>query len=156
MSTLDTWLKFGHIVGAIVWLGGGTMLSILALRARSSRDPRVIADFARTLSYVGPRVLTPAVMAVLVFGLWMVLENAAWNLGQTWVLLAIALFALAFVIGGVFLSRTAIALERWGREEDDANRPLPDGLLDRWINGYAVVLAILFLTVWDMVFKPGL
>ena len=136
------------------------MLSVLALRARSSRDPGAIAEFARTLSFVGPRVLTPAVIAVLVFGVLMVLENAAWDFGQTWVLLAIAGFALAFVIGGLFLSRTAIALERAANEREGANHIsgglLPDTLLGRWISGYGVVLVILLATVWDMVFKPGL
>jgi hypothetical protein len=29
-------------------------------------------------------------------------------------------------------------------------------LLDRWVAGYGVVLAILVIAVWDMVFKPGL
>jgi hypothetical protein len=29
--TLDSWLHFGHALSAIVWVGGGLMLSIVGL-----------------------------------------------------------------------------------------------------------------------------
>jgi uncharacterized membrane protein len=151
---LDTWLKFGHILGAIVWLGGGFTLAVLATRARRSADDTSIGEFVRTLIYVSPRVLIPAVLAVLVFGVWMVLENAAWNFGQLWVLIALGLFLAAFLIGAIYLSRIGIQLQRLGEGglgAGDARR-----LLDRWVRGYAIVLAILVFAVWDMVFKPGL
>ena len=28
-------------------------------------------------------------------------------------------------------------------------------LLNRWLAGYSIVLAVLLIAVWDMVFKPG-
>ncbi len=150
--TLYEWLKLAHIVAAMVWVGGGLMLVFVARRARASGDPDAIADFARSLSYLGPRVLAPAVIAVLVFGVSMVLVNAAWNFTQAWVLVAIGLFAVAFLIGAIYLSRVALQLARAGEGESAARR----ALLDRWLAGYAVVLAILLVAVWDMVFKPGL
>ena len=70
---LYDWLKVGHILGAMVWLGGGVMLVSAARRARARNDPASIGDFARSLAYLGPRVLAPAAAAVLVFGVWMVL-----------------------------------------------------------------------------------
>lgn len=152
---LDLWLKFGHIVAAMVWIGGGLMLSLMGARARASRDPNAIGEFARTLSYFGPRVLTPAVLAVLVFGIWMVLENAAWDFAQGWILIALGLFVIAFFIGVIFLSRLGIALKRMagaGESDSGAGR----ALLGRWLIGYRIVLLVLVAAVWDMVFKPGL
>ena len=151
--TLLTWLKFGHILGAIVWIGGGVMLSFIGIRTRHSQDPNNIREFSRTLSYVGLRVLMPAVIAVLVFGVWMVLAFSAWHFAQLWILLAIAAFVFAFMIGAVYLSRIALALENLTAADFDLNTARD--LLRRWIVGYQIVLLILLFAVWDMVFKPG-
>ena len=150
--TLYDWLLLGHILAAMVWLGGGLMLLFVARRVRASDDPRAIVDFGQSLSYLGPRVLAPAVVGVLVFGVWMVLDSAAWDFGQGWVLIAIGLFLVAFLIGAVYLSRVALQLVRSEGAEPAVRR----GLLDRWMLGYALVLLVLVLTVADMVFKPGL
>jgi len=110
--TLDSWLHFGHVLSAIVWVGGGLMLSIVGVRVRASGDPNAIRQFAGTLSYAGIRVLLPAMVGTLAFGIWLVLKNAAWDFGQLWVLLALGLFAVAFLIGAVYLSRIGTRLQR--------------------------------------------
>jgi uncharacterized membrane protein len=150
---VEPWLHFLHIGGAIVWVGGGVMLSAVGVRARRGGNAIVIGDFAGTLSYTGLRVFVPAVVLVLVTGVWMVLIQSG-NFAQLWVVLALVAFAAAFLIGGVYLSRNALALDR------AAKSPTPDAnalseILGRWIVGYWVVLAILVFAVWDMVFKPG-
>lgn len=149
--TLYEWLKFGHILAAMVWLGGGIMLVVIARRARTSPDANAIPAFARSLSHLGPRVLAPAVVGVLVFGVWMVLDSAAWDFEQAWVLIAIGLFVIAFLVGAVYLSRIALQFDRAGSDDREGAR----ALLDRWLIGYGVVLATLVIAAWDMVFKPG-
>ena len=151
--TLDSWLHFGHVLGAIMWIGGGFALSLVGSRARTSGDPRTIADFARTLAYIGPRLFIPALLAVLVFGVWMVLISSEWNLSQAWVLLALGLFAVAFLIGSLYLGRIGIQLLRSADSEDAGAGQM---LLGRWILGYRLVLLVLVVAVWDMIFKPGL
>ena len=153
--TLLTWLKFGHILGAMIWIGGGVMLSFIGIRTRQSEDPHYIREFSRTLSYVGLRVLMPTVIAVLVFGVWMVLAFSAWRFTQLWILLALGAFALAFVIGAVYLSRIALVLDSL-TASTDFNLETARNLLSRWIVGYQIVLFILLFAVWDMVFKPGI
>jgi len=153
--SLDSWLHFLHVVAAMVWVGGGLALSVLGLRTRSSSNPAAIGEFARTLPYMGLRVLMPSVILVLVTGVWLVLAGAAWNLTQFWVLFALGLFAVAFLIGAVYLSRVSIALERT-TGTDGAGTGSAVDLLNRWLVGYGVVLVILLVAVWDMVFKPGL
>jgi uncharacterized membrane protein len=153
--TLEPWLHFLHILGAIIWVGGGVMLSLVGARARQSEDPRIIGEFARTLSYIGLRVLTPAVVAVLVTGIWLILAGSEWNFAQLWVLLGLGGFIAAFLVGAVYLSRIAIQLERLATRTDVDLLAARD-ILGRWIVGYRVVLVILLFVVWDMVFKPGL
>ncbi len=150
--TLDTWLHFLHVLSATVWVGGGLILSVIGARARRSDDPARIADFAELLTYVGIRVLMPAVVGTLVFGVWMVLENSEWSFRQFWVLFAIALLVLAFLIGAVYLGRVSTQLQRVA-STDVANARL---LLGRGLIGYGLVLLVLVIAIWDMVFKPGL
>jgi uncharacterized membrane protein len=152
---IDAWLKFAHILSAIVWLGGGLALSVAASRARSSGDPDAVRDFARTLRHVAPRVMTPGVIGTVVLGVALVLTSAAWDFAQLWVVIGLALFAVAFAIGLGYLSRIGIQLNRIA-DETVAASPDATALLGRWIIGYRVVLVILVVIVWDMVFKPGL
>lgn len=151
---LRFWLLLIHIVGAVIWIGGGLMLNVIGARARQSEDPRTIGGFAQMLSYVGPRVLMPAVVAVIVSGVWLVLISP-WSFTQLWVILALGGFVVAFLIGAVYLSRIALELERFVTHEDASLQAARD-VLGRWIAGYWVVLLILLFVLWDMVFKPGL
>jgi uncharacterized membrane protein len=152
--TLEDWLHLGHVAGAIAWLGGGLTLFVLGLRARSSGDPTAIREFGRVLTYVGPRVLVPGVVAVLVFGILMVLTGDAWDFSQTWILIGLGVFAAAFLIGVGYLSRLGIQLGRAEHEGTDvvAQR----SLVARWLAAYGLVLVLLAIAVWDMVAKPGL
>jgi uncharacterized membrane protein len=154
LSDVDTWLHLLHILGAMAWVGGGLMLTIVGLRAKSSGDLAVIRNFNGTLSYSG-RVLFPSVIVVAVTGVWMVFTEWNGDFSQLWILLALAGFVLSFLIGALFLSRAAIGLGRVANQPDAPVTAAADAV-QRWINGYLVVLAILLITVWDMVFKPGL
>jgi uncharacterized membrane protein len=116
----------------------------------------VAAGLAGTLSYAGIRVLLPAVVGTLGCGVWLVLENAAWDFGQLWVLLALGLFAVAFLIGAVDLSRIGTRLQRLAVSDGPTAANDGSTLLDRWRVGYGMVLVVLLIAVWDMVFKPGL
>ena len=155
VETLEPWIHFLHVLGAIIWVGGGVMLSLIGARARKSEDPRLIGEFARTLSYVGLRVLTPAVVAVILTGLWLVLTGSEWKFTQLWVLLGLGAFIAAFLVGAIYLSRIAIQLDQVATRTDLSPQAARD-LLGRWMVGYQIILIILVFAVWDMVFKPGL
>jgi uncharacterized membrane protein len=146
------WLLFVHIGAAMVWVGGGVMLSAIGMRAKATNDLAVIRDFAKTLAFSGLRVFMPAVLVLLASGVWLVLAGSG-DFTQLWVLLAIGGFVVAFVIGAGYLSRVAIGLDKLANQPD-ATPAAAAAALQRWITGYWVVLAVLVLTLWDMVFKP--
>jgi hypothetical protein len=69
---------------------------------------------------IGPLVLAPATVAVVGFGVWLVLDSSAWGFNQFWVQLALAFFAIALVIGAGYQGRAAINADRAaGRGDHD-------------------------------------
>ena len=143
------WLKLLHILAAMVWFGGGLVLFFVARRTRATSTATTLGDFAGGLAYVGPRVLAPAVMVVLVTGVWMVLADAGYSFELTWVRIGLGLFLAALLVGGIYLGRLGVQMTR-------AEPTALGALIDRWLVGYAVVLVILLLVIVDMVFKPVL
>jgi uncharacterized membrane protein len=152
-ATLYDWLMFLHILGAAVWLGGLVVLSLLATLVVRSRDLEFVTRFTGSLRIIGPIALAPSMAAVLAFGIWMIVDSAAWEFGQGWVAAALGLFAAAFVVGVAFQARAAIGAQRAAQagDRDEALRQLR-----RWSWGMRAILVILVVVAWDMVAKPGL
>jgi len=152
-AALYDWLLLGHIVAAMVWVGGGVLVAALAVTAIRGGDSAAVARLVGSLRVLGPAVLAPATIAVLGFGIWLVLDSDAWAFDQGWVQLAVGLFAAAFLIGAAHQSRAALSAERAAEAGDDAEARRQ---LVRWTWGYALVVVLLVVVAWDMVFKPGL
>jgi uncharacterized membrane protein len=151
IAALYDWLLLVHILAAMLWVGGVTAVGAFALRILRTKEPGASQAFMRSLRVVGPLVLAPGPVLVITMGIWMVAKQ--WEFDQTWVELAFALFALAFLIGAAHQSRAAIAAERASAAGDDAAALRH---LRRWAWGMATILVILLVATWDMVFKPGL
>jgi uncharacterized membrane protein len=150
-AALYDWLLFLHILAAMLWLGGITVVGAFAFRILRTREPGATAGFLGSLRVIGPLVLAPAPLILLGMGIWMVAEQ--WEFDQTWVSLGFGLFLVAFLIGAAHQSRAAIAAEKASKAGDD------DAALHhlrRWAYGMAVILVLLVVATWDMVFKPGL
>lgn len=150
---LQSWLLYLHIVGAMVWIGGGATMALVGVHARRHRDRASLTAFARTLGYVGVRAFMPALAIVLVTGLALVVDGAGWRLTQAWLLIGLALFLVAFLVGAIYLSRVGIALERTVQSTGFDPRAVSE-LIGRWLAGYGLILVVLLAAVWDMVFRP--
>jgi len=151
--TLYDWLLFLHVVAAMVWVGGGVALNVLATHILRSGERDAVARFTGSLRVIGPFVLAPSVAALVGFGIWLVVDSDAWDFGQTWIVLALALFAAAFLIGAVLQSRAAIKAERAASAGDHGEAARQ---LTRWSWGMRLILLLLLVATWDMVVKPGL
>jgi uncharacterized membrane protein len=134
-------------------VGGALSVSLLAARVLRGGDPATITQFIGSLQFIGPLVFAPAIAGVLAFGIWMVEDSSAWNFSQTWLIVALALFAAAVLVGAVFQSRSAIGAKR-AAEAGNAERA--KRLVRRWIWGMRLIFLILLVVAWDMSIKPGL
>jgi uncharacterized membrane protein len=152
---LYEWLKALHVVMAVVWVGGNVVLQILAVRLVRGGDVVRMAALAGDVEWLGMRVFAPASGLVLILGVWMVVQNDAWNFGQLWVLVAIAMFAYSFLSGLLYLGPSSGRLKRLYESEGPAG-PAASALLRRIFLVSRVELVLLILIVFDMVLKPGL
>ena len=152
LASLYEWLMFLHVLAAMVWVGGLVTLFAFGRRTLGDADPGSVARFVGSLRVLGPAFLGPAAGLVLVLGIWMVLDSDAWDFGQTWVWLGLALLIAAALVGAIFLSRAGLAAERAVRAADNTEAVRQ---LRRWSVGIGVIVALLVVATWDMVFKPG-
>jgi uncharacterized membrane protein len=152
IATLYQWLLLLHILAAMIWVGAVAVLNVQATFLLRQSDADGVRRFTRTMRTLGPALLLPAVIALLVFGIWMVVDSD-FDFEQTWVWLGIVLFAAAVVVGGVFQSRAALAAERAATAGDDE---AATAQLRRWTWGMRLIAVLLVVAAWDMVFKPGL
>jgi uncharacterized membrane protein len=147
--TLYQGLLFAHVVAAIVWVGGGTMLQFVALRAKTRGAEGMLA-YGSDMEWIGKNVLTPAALAVLVFGVAMVVD--AWSFRYDWVVIALVLYTVAF----------GTAMTYFGHESAQAKAAMAAGRHDEAFRRVArltaasrIELAMLYLIVFDMFFKPS-
>ena len=141
-QTLYDWLLFLHVLAAMVWVGGGVMLAVIAARVLRDPDPGAVGRFTGSLRVIGPLALAPATVAVLGLGIGLVVDTDAWDFGQLWVQLGLGLFAAAFLVGAVWQSRTALAAARAAERDDDAEARRQ---LRRWSWGYRLVVLLLIV-----------
>jgi hypothetical protein len=122
------WLMFGRVLAAMVWVGGWTVLAILAAQALRQADLASLARFAATIRFIGPRLLAPATILVAGLGVWLLLDSHQWHFSQFWIELAIGLLVAVLVVGAGFQSRAAKATPRF--LSSSTRRPLtPPGLV---------------------------
>ena len=149
----ETWLHFLHVLTAMVWVGGSLALQVVGTRISRGSGPEQMHAMAGHFEFVGMRVFTPASLAVLITGIWMTVSEEEWGFDQFWVLAALAMFAFSFLSGALYLGpQLGRAKKIW-----DAEGPTSEAgaaIMRRLFIVSRIELVLLFLIVYDMVFKP--
>ena len=103
LAAVDTYsvLQFVHVLGAMLWIGGAVMLTILGeLAVRSRNGPR-IATLARETDKLAKIFFIPVSLVVLGLGFYLV-EDGGWGY-QPWIVYALAAFGVSFILGAGFI-----------------------------------------------------
>jgi uncharacterized membrane protein len=144
--------KLVHVVGAVVWVGGGLTLTILAMRAERSSDPGEMATIARQAAFAGERIFAPVGLLVFLMGIAMVI-NLHWGWGTTWIVIGLVGYAVTFLTGLLVLGpqakRIGQLIETKGAEAAETQAAIQRILLLARID-----MGVLLLVVADMVLKP--
>lgn len=159
MSLYD-WLLFLHISGAFFLIGGVVVAGILNLAAIGrDRAPSQVAALYRLVRFAVV-LIGAGMLLTLAIGLWLVHESP-WNYGygDTWVIVALVLWALAGWLGGIdgkYQRQTGELAERLASEGDTASEELRARL--RNVRALAIsygsglaAFAVLGIMIW----KPG-
>jgi uncharacterized membrane protein len=143
-----------HIVSAIVWIGSGFFVQVLAQRAQSTGDDERLGALVDDVAAVGNKVFVPASALTLVFGLILVLVlDSPWSFGQLWIVIGLAGAAATFVTGiGMIEPGVRRAGELIAR--DGGMSPAASAAARRVITLARVDYVVLLLVVADMVIKP--
>jgi len=99
---LYEWLLVFHVTGAFFLIGGVVIAGLLNASAIVvDRPPSQVATLFRLIRFALP-LIGIGMLFTLAFGLWLVHE-APWNYGygETWVIVALVLWALAGWLGSV-------------------------------------------------------
>ena len=150
------WFKAGHVLVAVLWVGGGATLALLAIMTLRMNDPLRVAQFAHQAGKVGERLYTPSSLLVLLFGIGLMTnDQSPWDWDMTFVQIALAGWALTFLVGFFYIRPTAAklakAIEERGPTDPEAQRLIKNILLVTRID----ILILLFI-VFDMTAKPWL
>src|SRR5262245_2064082 len=103
-----------HVVFAVIWIGGGFLISALAFIAELEHDLEGRSILARQAAQVANRVFTPSALIVLVMGFAMMLNDTGkliWDWGDFWVIFGLLGFAATFAIGVGLLTPAAKRME---------------------------------------------
>ena len=151
-----TWyelLLFLHIVAAIVWLGSGLLIQILAVRAERARDVEGLRRVASEAAGLGETLFIPASLATVIFGVLLVIDGP-WSFDQLWIVLGLAGYLATFLTGILVMKpgseKLAALMERdkgvmSAEAEVEMRKLLTKGRLDT---------VVLYLVVAIMALKP--
>jgi uncharacterized membrane protein len=141
-----------HVSVAVFWVGGGLLLTVLAMRAQRTGDANEIVTIARQAAFVGEKLFAPAGLVVLAMGIAMMI-NTNWGWGHFWVIIGLLGYASTFGVGIGVLSPLAKQIAQ-SAEQNGPTSPQTLALIDRIMLIARIDVAVLLVVILDMVTKP--
>jgi uncharacterized membrane protein len=141
-----------HVTFAVLWVGGGTMITILAIVAERSKDPVQIANVSRQAATVGERFFAPVGLVTFLMGVAMMI-NTDWGWGKFWVVVGLLGYLATFTIGIAVIAPNVKKLHA-AIEANGPTHPTSIALIKRIMLIARVDTALLIIVVLDMVTKP--
>lgn len=143
--------QFLHVLSAIVWVGGMIIAQFFGARAAGSGDPGRRLAFARDMDVAG-RIFTAAAISTLLWGILMVVDSPVLEFEQTWIVIGFVGIAAGAGLGmGFLMPKTRLAIAQM-----EAGDAAAAGTMRSNVMVSRVLAVILVVTIWAMVFKPGL
>jgi uncharacterized membrane protein len=154
LADTDWYLVFKtiHVVAAVVWVGGGSIITLLAWRASRAKDTVQLLQIGKQAEWLSTRVFVPASLTVLVMGI-ILMHKGNWGYDHFWTLFGLVGWAVSFVLGAAFLGPQAGKLGR-AMETHGPDDPVVAARLDVIINVARADAVLVLLIAADMVAKP--
>ncbi len=144
--------KWIHVTFAVVWIGGGMLLTVLAIRAQRENVPSNVVVIAEQAAFAGEKIFAPAGMVVFLMGIAMMI-NTNWGWSHFWIVAGLIGYASTFITGVAVLSPLAKKINA-SAEQNGPEHATTLALIDRIMLIVRFDMAVLLLVVADMVTKP--
>jgi len=141
-----------HVSVAVIWVGGGVMLTIDGIRAKSENDPAKVVAVAQRAAFWGEKIFAPAGLIVFLMGIAMMI-NTSWGWGHFWVIVGLIGYASTFITGVAVLSPLAKKINA-SAQANGPDHPITLALIERILLIASVDVAVLLMVILDMVTKP--
>ena len=143
-------LKFVHVLAAVIWVGGAFLILVLTVLSRRA-SVQYRHEFAKAIRGA-TWIFDLSSVLVLGFGIWMVLDADPYGFDQAWILIGIAGLVLSVLFGLYVGPADKKMVARYEAGDSAAG----DALLERIWKVSLVYVAFLLFVIWAMVAKPGL
>lgn len=146
-------LLTGHITAAVLWVGGGIAISLMAMRLRSAGSGAEMAAYAKNVEWFGKFYFTPLSLIVLLFGILLVLKMETVTVSDFFIQYGLTGIVLTIAIGAGFLGPQS---GRLGKliDEKGADAPEAQSLLGRILLVARFDSLMLLSVVVVMALKP--
>jgi uncharacterized membrane protein len=143
-----------HVTFAVVWVGGDVTLTVLGIVFERKRDHETLAALGKMGAWIGVKIYTPALFAVLVFGIAMIEKgNLGWHV--FWIDFGLVGWTIAACVGVLFvgpeLGRIDHAAQHFGPNSIEVQKRVA-----RLFAVFRFDTALLVLIVVVMAAKPTL
>lgn len=145
-------LLFVHVSMAVIWVGGGLMMQFFGIRAAMSGDPSRFATLGEDIEWIANRVFIPSSLLAFVTGLLLVIESDFYGFGDDWIVIGLALYAMTFLAGLLFLGPESGRVGKLMAERSAEAGPR----MLRLLMLIRFDLIVLFALIYDMTVKPDL
>jgi uncharacterized membrane protein len=143
-----------HVLGAIVWLGGGAAITVLALKAQREQDKGALLQIGKQAEWLGTRIFIPSSLVVVAMGFLLIEKSdGLYSYSDFWLMFGLVAWGVSFFVGALFLGpesgRLARMMEEHGPEDAETL-----ARLRRIINVARADVVLIALIAADMVAKP--
>lgn len=143
-----------HVLAAILWLGGGALITLLAWKAQRAKDNVQMLQIAKQAEWASTRIFVPASLVVVAMGV-VLMHKGNWGYGNFWPLFGIIAWSVSFLVGVSFLGpqsgKLAKLIELKGPEDPDVA-----ARASRIIAVARADVVLILVIAADMVAKPFL
>ena len=151
MSRQEVYL-FIHIAAAVIWVGGGALLSIMGTRAMASGDRDRLRGVVNEAADIGNKLFIPAGLVVVAMGLLMVLDGP-WDF-DLWIVLGLLGFVATMGTGALVLGPRAEKIAHATEAAGGAFTAEAELESRKLLTLARTDVVVLFLVIADMVLKP--
>jgi uncharacterized membrane protein len=144
--------KMLHVGAAVVWVGGGLFITIIAVLAELANNDDQLLQIGHWAETVAGRLFPVMSFIVLGFGIAMT-SNGDIPYNQFWMIFGLVAWALSAATGILFLGPESKRLNK-AAAEHGPQAPEVQARLRRILLVVRVDVALMFLIVFDMVAKP--